>query len=390
MKPSRRHPGGRFAVWTGREELVPVRDLPYKHLIEDRLLPFTIDGCIERPDSPYYLSPVTYLRPPQMELNKGHAQALMIMELFAHPKWWIDTALEMDAMPDASPGQILKGTSNGIPGLKPEMIMPGAVPQGVYQNLELLEQGMMHLVGQHEVSQAQVPGRVESSKAIELLKESDAGALATLRETMNTATSVGWYQMLELQREFGTDEEAVAVYSRDGLDEVQHWRAGDMKPGYRVRTSQTTGLARSRTARNEAYMNLWREKVIQDPNQLLELLEVPGHSALRATQIAQRKARSENARLAKGEAIVPNSWDDHAIEMREHNLFRQTLAYEALNDDAKKKFEHHVQGHKALLLRSIQEQAALQTAAQGQPAQAPGPVPPEQQPATQPPAESEQ
>jgi hypothetical protein len=387
MKPSKRHPGGRFAVWAGNRQIVAPQNLPYKHLIRDRMLPFTCVGTIERPDSAYYMSPVTYLRPSQMEINKAHAQALMIMELFANPKWWIDSQLELQKDPDGSPGQILRGSSNGQPGLKPEMIFPPPAPQGIYQNLEMLEQGMMHLIGQHEVSNAQVPGRVESSKAIELLKESDDGALATLRETMNASTSVGWYQMLELQREFGDEEEAVTVYSSDGVTEVQHWRAGEMKPGYRVRTTQTTGLARSRTARNEAYMNLWREKVIQDPNQLLELLDVPTNSVLRATQIAQRKARSENARMAKGEAITPNSWDDHAVEIREHNLYRMTHAFESLDDDAKQKFEFHDDIHKKLLLQSIKEQAELQMAAQGTPAAPQGPVEPDQQPATQPPAD---
>ncbi len=390
MKPSRRFPNGRYAVWTGREQLIAPDDLPYKHLIEDKLLPYTMVGCIERPDSPYYMSPVTYLRPSQMELNKAHAQALQIMELFANPKWGIDTSLEMAKDPDGSPGQILRYTSNGIPGLKPELIMPANVPSGLYENLQFLEQGQMHIVGQHEVSQAQVPGRVESSKAIELLKESDAGALATLRETMNTATSVGWYQMLELQRQFGTAEEMIITYSRSGVEEVEHWRAGDMKPGYRVRTAQTTALARSRSARQEAAMNLWREKVIQDPNQLLELMEVPTGNALQYTNIAKRKARGENRRMANGEAIKPNSWDNHAIEIREHNMFRMTHAYEALDDESKQILEFHVSTHKSLLEKEIADQARLQMIAQGMPGQPAGPVPPgEQAPPTTPPTAGE-
>jgi hypothetical protein len=389
-KPSRRFPKGRYGVWTGREVLWATDDLPYKHLIEDKMLPYTAVQCILRPDSPYALSPVTYLRPSQMELNKAHAQALMIMELFANPKWAIDTAIDLQKDPDGSPGQILRYTSNGQPGMEPKLVMPASVPSGLYENIQILEQGQMHIVGQHEVSQAQVPGRVESSKAIELLKESDAGALAHLRATTNSSTATGWYQMLELQRQYGTDEEMIITYSRGGVEQVEHWRAGDMKPGYRVRTGQKTGLGRSRTARQENAMNLWREKVITDPNQLLELLEVPTGNALQYTQQAQRKARSENARMAKGETIVPHAWENHAVEIREHDMFRMSHAYEGLSVKDKERLEFHVQTHKKLLKKAVAEQAELQMIAQGQPGTPPGPVPPENAPATQPPPEGEE
>jgi hypothetical protein len=49
-------------------------------------------------------------------------------------------------------------------------------------------------VGQHEVSQAQVPGRVEAAKAIEMLRDSDANALSVLRDSIRDANSKGWYR----------------------------------------------------------------------------------------------------------------------------------------------------------------------------------------------------
>jgi hypothetical protein len=51
------------------------------------------------PDSLHYMSPVKYLRSPQMELNKYHAQRIMIREKFANPKWWIPSELELQETP---------------------------------------------------------------------------------------------------------------------------------------------------------------------------------------------------------------------------------------------------------------------------------------------------
>ncbi len=373
MKPCRRHPKGLYAVWTGRVQLVPPMELPYPHLIEHRMLPFTQIGCIERPDSAYYLSPVTYLRPPQMELNKYHAQRLLIRERFANPKVWIPAELQLDSEWDDTPSQVLTGTG-GMPGVKPEIIQPTTYPPS--DDGEMLEQGMMHIVGQHEVSQAQVPGRVEAAKAIELLKESDAGAQATMRKTIRTSNSIGWFQALELVRHFGKEEDMVLAYSREGVAEVKHFRAGKMKPGYRVRTTMTTGLARSRSARQDLAIRLWDSKAITDPDQLLELMEAPTGQVNATRAVAIRLARNENLTIAADTAVAANSWDDHAIHIREHNAYRQTHEFEALSKGAKMKFEFHVQSHKALQKSEIAEQAALNMLAQGAPGAPAGPVTP--------------
>jgi hypothetical protein len=385
MKPSRRHPRGRYAVWTGKTQLVPPTDLPYTHLIENRMLPFTVVGCIERPDSAYYLSPVQFLRPAQMELNKAHAQMLLGRERFTNFKWWVPAEVDLETDPDDSPSQILRGLSS-VPGTRPEILQAAALPPT--QDMDVLEQGMMHIVGQHEVSQGQTVGRVESAKALELLKEVDAGAQATMRKTIKSSTSQGWYQSLELAREFGPEEDMVLAYSREGIPEVKHFRAGDMKPGFRVRTLMTTGLARSRSARQELAMRLWEQKAITDPDQLLELMEVPTANVSMYRGVAKMLARNENLTMADGEAVSANSWDDHAIHIREHNAYRMTHEFEALDPEAKKKFEFHVSRHKDLQKLQVAEQAELNMIAQGQPGAPAGPVPASPDQAT-PPEEGE-
>ena len=377
QKPSRRHPEGVYAVWTGKTQLQPPGPLPYPHLIKHRMLPFTQMGAIERPDSAYYLSPVQYLRPAQMELNKYHAQRLLIRERFANPKWWIDAALELETMPDDTPSQVMTGTSS-IPGLKPEILQPATYPPS--DDGEMLEQGMMNIVGQHEVSQGQVPGRVEAAKAIDMLKEADSGAQATLRKTMSSSNSQGWFQALELARAFQKTEDMVMAYSREGVPEVKAFRAGSMKPGFRVRTTLTTGLARTRAARQALALQLWDGKVITDPDQLLELMEVPTGNMLQYRIYDIRGARNENLDMAKDIAVVANSWDDHAIHLREHNAYRKTHDFHALDPEAKKKFEFHCQSHKALQKNDIIEQAQIQAILQGQPPAPPGGEPPTDQP----------
>jgi hypothetical protein len=367
MKPNRRHEKGLYVVWAGNKQLAAPSDFPYKH----GKLPFTQLGSIPRPNSLHYDSAVKYLRPAQMELNKYHAQRIAIRETFANPKWWVPSELELEAPPDDSPWQVLTGNSqNGQ--LEPKLIQPTTFPgndDGVW-----LGEEMMNIVGLHEVSQGQVPGRVEAAKAIELLKESDESRLACLLQTIKTALSDGGWQWLMLAKQFVKEEQIVASYSREGVPEVHRFKSETVKEEMRVQITMGTGLAYSRAARQDLLMQMWMNQVIRDPEVMAELMDVPLPNFISEKAFDIRLARNENLDLAQGTAIVPNSWDDHMIHLREHNNYRKTHEFLMLDSKTKTKFEFHCTTHEALQLEQVQKQAALMAAAQGaQPGQpAPG------------------
>lgn len=369
-KPCRKYPQGLYTVWAGNDFLIPPGPHPYEH----KRLPFTQIGCIERPDSMHYMSPVKYLRSAQMELNKYHQQRIMIREAFAAPKWWVPSDLELEEQPNDSPRQVLRGHSMGGT-LRPEIIQPSTYPSN--DDGAMIEAQMMHIVGLHEVSQAQVPGRVEAAKAIEMLKEADADRQATMLGTINSAISEGFFQVLQLARQFETEQTLVTVYSREGLPEVKRFKRDAIKPGQRVTVTMGTGLARSRAARQDQLYKMWEQGIITDQEQMAELLELPSPSFGAPRMVDARLARNENLVLAQGQAIVPNSWDEHSIHLREHNDYRKTQDYLLASDDVKKKYEHHCQMHEQMELEQLAklaQKAQLMAAAsgQGQPQQQPG------------------
>lgn len=358
MKPCRRHPEGLFVVWTGNRLLVEPQKFPYAH----GKLPFTQIGSIPRPGSQHFSSAVKYLRSAQMELNKYHAQKIMVREAFANPKWWIPAELELEEAPNDSPRQILRGQSQGGQ-LKPELIVPTGMPDN--QDGTWIVQEMMNVVGLHEVSQAQVPGRVEAAKAIELLKEADAGRQSELMRTVKGAISEGYWQSLMLAKQFVPAEQILQTYSREGMPEVVRFKAERMKPGMRVQVTMGTGLARSRAARQDQLMLLWQNGVITDPETMAELLEVPVPTFVSQKAYDIRLARSENYEMQKGKAITPNSWDDHEIHLREHNNFRKTQEFLGLSTEVKQRFEYHCQMHDDFQIDQLQKMAAKQAAMQG-------------------------
>lgn len=372
-KPCRRYPEGLFTTWAGRDQLIEPQKFPYKH----GHLPFTQLGSIPRPGSAHYSCAVKYLRNPQMELNKYHAQRITVRETFASPKWFIDSALELEHDPDDSPRQILRGNSNGGQ-IKPEIIQGATFPVGDEGQFILDE--MMHTAGQHEVSQAQVPGRVEAAKAIELLKESDDSHEAELTRTIKNAITEGAWQQLELARQFVSEDTLVTCYSKDGLAEVKRFRGDRAKPGQRIQITMGTGLSRSRAAREDQVYKLLDAGIIQDPETAAELLDLPVGQVTPNKAADIRLARNENFTMAEGEAIAPNSWDDHAIHLREHNTYRKSAEFTALDNETKQKFEFHCDTHEKLQVVELSKQAqkAQIMAAAGAP---PTTAPPQSAPA---------
>ncbi len=373
LKPgvSRRHPDGLFVTWCGREFLRPPEDFPYKH----GKLPFTQLGSIKRPNSPHYTCIVKYLRAPQMELNKYHSQRIQTRQNFANPKWWIPDELEMQVDPDDSHGQILRGNSGGGQ-LAPQLIEPSSLPDN--GDGDWLRQEMMDVAGLHEVSQGSVPGRVEAAKAIELLKESDTSRLAELERTIKRATSNGFWQSLMLCKQFAPEEQIVQTYSREGLPEVQRFKAENITPGMRVQVTMGTGLARSRAARQDQALLMWNDRIIQDPEVMADLMEIPVGTIAPQRAFDVKLARNENLVMIGGESddgpgtpVAPNSWDAHDIHLREHNNYRKTSEFLAQPEPVKTKFEAHCQMHEDLQLAELQKEAEKQALVQAALAGAP-------------------
>jgi hypothetical protein len=228
---------------------------------------------------------------------------------------------------------------------------------------------MQNVVGLHEVSQGQVPGRVEAAKAIELLRESDTSRLAVLNATTATAISKGWWQVLMLARQYKQGDVMVEAYGKEGVPEVKRFTTDQFKPGMRIRVSQGTGLAYSRAARLDQLLALRQQGLLNDPEDFAKLADIPIPNMLSVKRYDVKLARNENLKLAGGTVVQANGWDDHTIHIREHNSYRKTAEFATLDENARQKFEFHVSQHEDLELDKLKrdaEKMRLMMEAQGQ------------------------
>ncbi len=343
MRPSRRHSDGRYAVWTGNGRVLVA---PTAHPYDHKRLPFTILGNVPMPGVPYYHAVTKFLRPAQMALNAAHNQVVASTKAFANPKWWLDSELadSMAAQPTDAPNELLIGDSRGGT-VKPE-ILQGAqlVDNGL---IELLRTELEDIAGLHAVSQGDAPGRVDSAKALELLRNEDLTRLAVLNGTLDTAIGDGFGQLLDLARQYASGSSVAVTYTRDGMPEVHQWKAGD-SGRHTVRVISAAAVPKTQAAKNEYYLSLWNAGIIKDPRRMCELLELPYAGSGSDTEQDIRWATNENVLIAQGIACTAKAWEDHAAHIREHNAWRKTAEFDAATDAVRSIMEFHVHDHERM------------------------------------------
>jgi hypothetical protein len=351
MRPTRRFPEGRYAVWTdGGQVIVDPGPTPYKHLRlpQSTGLPFTQIGMVPVPGVPYYHSVVKTARPLQMELNDFHKQTLIARKAFANPKWFIDAAMfaSMEKGPTDAPNEVLIGDTLSGQLPIPAILQPAAMADDGSGDWIVSE--MQDAFGLHEVSQGGAPGRVDSAKALELLRNEDLSRLTVLNKTTGASTSDGFWQLLMLAKQYVPLAKLATTYTRDGLPEVRKFMAAKLSDDTRVRVIPSTTMPKTQASRNEFLISLWQAGIISDPRRMSELLELPYSGSAADTERDARKAMNENILMSSGVPLTPDEWDDHQRHIAEHNNERKTAEFAAASDEVHNIYQFHVDEHKAL------------------------------------------
>src|SRR5690606_33200228 len=128
--------------------------------------------------------------------------------------------------------------------------------------------------------------------AILALQEADDTKLAITYKLMSSAIREHGWMLLELVRQFWTEERLVSTWSEEGALEVNHFTGADVKHQLDVHVASESAVVRSKSAMVQLAMDLWGAGIITDPRHLLRLIKVPGTNFLaEAWNIDTRQAQ---------------------------------------------------------------------------------------------------
>lgn len=361
-QPSATVPKGRFVVFTNNG-IIFESDFPYAH----GKLPFTHAAHIERANSKWSASVLDQVRFMQDELNRVERQLIENRNI-SNGIWFIPESVELETEITSEPRQVIHWS--GDPSLDPRtwFVQPNGMANWVSGEPDRIKSTIQDLVHQHEVSNAGVPGRVESGQAIQLLQETDDSVMKDAIHSFEEAVADGFLQCASLYKQFAPDDPLmVRVWDKAGAVQVQEFTKDTIPSDLRVRTQTTTGLPNTIAGKWDRILNLTQYQLI-DPQYALELLDIsPEDPELKPDALDTRNADSENLRMSKGEKFTAEKFENHLVHIDRHNRYRKSAEYKlaiAQDPEIAHIFEAHHLSHLDAFQKQAQEDQIIQAAQQ--------------------------
>lgn len=307
--------------------------------------PYTKFGHI--PTGRFYTdSSIPDLIPLQKEFNRTRSQIIEAKNRMAKPQLLAPRGSVDPNKITSEPGLIIQYT----PGFTPPTPLPlTALPAYVIQELERNITDMSDIVGQHEISKGQTPPGVTAATAISFLQEQDDTMLAGTIQSMEEGVEKIGRHFLSHVNEYWTAERKVRVVGDNGLYETFLFTQKSIKQNTDLKIEAGSAMPRSRAAKQAFIMELGKLGWI-DPNRAMRYLDMAETGRLyEEMQTDMRHAQRENLRMAVGEQVPINNWDEHSVHIQEHNNYRKKQEYETLDPIAQQLFEAHVQEHQLRL-----------------------------------------
>lgn len=361
-------PDGMEIIFT-EEDFIDAVKYPFAH----GELPISMMGHIPFPAARYPLSVVSQIKDPALELSKTESQLIENRNMVANPAWLEYDAhnLAEDAIQNKPGLRIKVAWRPGVPPPAPVQMpdMPGYV-----QNLpEVLKQHILEISGQGETSQGKVPAGARSGVAIAYLQEEDDTKLGpTVQEFEEMIEREAW-QTLQIIAEKFELPRTVQVFQRNAEPEVFDF-VGTMLQGVAgVEVQAGSALPRSKAAKQQFMFDLWDRGVVQDPRQLMEMLELT-QAEQADWEAAESQAKRENAKLALGQPVEVLDWYNHRIHQYVHRQQMVSAEFDQYSDEIKKVWYDHDELHSQAMQREEMKAAAKALVTGQQPN---GAVPPE-------------
>lgn len=356
MVPCRAAPEGLVVTWSGTTILEEAKPFPYNHhrvpFVEWDLLP----GLGRREGRTW----VDDLIPLQADYNDARSREAAIRRTLT-PKV-LSPIGSIDPRAVTSRVEVIPYAQTGD---KPSFMIPDSGWLSQYEtSMNRADMEMGDRAGQSEVSSGKPSSASMPAAAILALQEADDTKLAITYKLMSSAIKETSWQLLELVRQFWTEERLVRTWSEEGAIEVRHFSGADVSRQLDIQVFTETGVARSKSAMVQLAMDLWSAGIITDARHLLRLIKVPGTDFLaEAWNVDTRQAQRENEYLQLGEAVEVNTFDNHMVHITEIDNLRKGEEYVKLKKRAMAgeqdallilaNIDGHAQAHYELVLAQL-------------------------------------
>ena len=353
-KPTRAYPKGRFlAVAGGR--LAYEGELPYCNgEAGERGYPFAKQCALEFSGAFFGGSIIDRMIPVQRAFNavknrKHEFLNRLTAGVLAVEDGSVDTEeLIEEGLP---PGKVLV-YRQGAPA--PKMLAPDSLPSEFQQEEERLLDEFILVSGVSELSSTtQNRTHVTSATGLQLLIELDDTRLAVTTDSIRRAVKKVGRQVLRLMRQFAGKRRLMRMTGEGKKVEMYYFSSADISSDDVVFETENEGAvspSRRRSLIYEMYdKGLFAGEDGNVPEETRErVLDALGFGGLDSARglkpLHRNKAAEENLRLAEGEEVRADFYDDDDAHISEHTRFLLSDEF-AAGEDTKARIEAHLKEH---------------------------------------------
>ena len=353
-KPTRAYPKGRFlAVAGGR--LAYEGELPYCNgEAGERGYPFAKQCALEFSGAFFGGSIIDRMIPVQRAFNavknrKHEFLNRLTAGVLAVEDGSVDTEeLIEEGLP---PGKVLV-YRHGAPA--PKMLAPDSLPSEFQQEEERLLDEFILVSGVSELSSTtQNRTHVTSATGLQLLIELDDTRLAVTTDSIRRAVKKVGRQVLRLMRQFAGKRRLMRMTGEGKKVEMYYFSSADISSDDVVFETENEGAvspSRRRSLIYEMYdKGLFAGEDGSVPEETRErVLDALGFGGLDSARglkpLHRNKAAEENLRLAEGEEVRADFYDDDDAHISEHTRFLLSDEF-AAGEDTKARIEAHLKEH---------------------------------------------
>lgn len=354
QRSTKKHPEGRYVVYVDDKVLeqgpnpYPKAQLPYSSFVD-----------IPVPSRFWGASIIEDMIDPQRNLNKARSQAIEVRNAMK-PKYFVARGV-------LRPGQGITNAPDEIVEYEPSALAADSgrpyvarganVPDSMWKDAETSTNEIRSVSGIHEVSNAEVPGGVTAARAIGFLQEQDDLRLGPTAKEYERAIAKRDEIKLRLGRQFYDEPRTARIVGPNDAIQVVEFYKEDIPEDVDVKVRAGSGLPKSRVARQNFILELWKQGFFKDDPQeaarLMELGDIEGF--YREVKRDRAHAERENEAMKQGEPRLVEDFHGHKAHIAVHNSFRKSEDYERLDEPTRALFAEHVAQHKEF---AAQEQAA--------------------------------
>lgn len=395
--------GGMLTIVDGKIVQAATHGLPYDH----KETPFAKLEHI--PSGKFYaMSTIEALIPLQREYNRTQSQVVEAKNRNAKPQTWYREGSLDPTKITTEPGLMIP--VRGSAEYPQERTLP-ELPSYINVFTNRMDGDFEDLSGQHSQTKGEAPAGMAAT-AIAYLQEQDDAYLSTSFQSIEQAIEKIARQSLVLAVAYWTLPRLIKATGEDGGFDAIMLRGSQIANSTDIHVESGTALPLSKSAK-QAQVTDWMNRGLIPPEDGFELLDMPmiqawvnkrkvdkkaaqieniGFRSLSPQQLEQSAAEwvqeqslvnaqtgerepiTSDTHLATGQELAPplaipvNSWDDHAVHVQIHNLWRKSPSFALVDNAIKAEVEKHVQMHtQALAEQQIQAQMLQQGAPPGAP-----------------------